>query len=324
VRWLLRRIGLYGAALWAALTLNFVLPRAMPGDPATLLFSRFRGRMRPEALEAQKEAFGLTDAPLLQQYIAYLSSTLEGNLGTSLAYFPTPVTEILGTGMMWTLFLAGGSLIVSFAVGTTLGAVAAWRRGGLLDSVLPPALSFLGAFPYFWLAMVALFGFGFTLDWLPVRHAYGPNVTPGWSWAFCSSVIRHAFLPSATLVLAGLAGWLLGMRNTMLTVLGDEFVTHAHARGLGTRRILTHYAVRNAILPNLAGFGMALGFVVSGALLTEVVFSYPGQGFLLLQAVQTQDYFLLQGIFLTLTLAVLTANVLVDAATWLLDPRTRR
>lgn len=310
-------------AAWAALTMNFFIPRLMPGDPATVMFARFQGQLKPEALQALRETFGLTDAPLLSQYISYLQHALRGDLGTSVAYFPTPVIEVIGIGLLWTMFLAGIAMVISFALGTLLGIVAAWRRGGWLDSILPPLLSLLGSFPYFWTAMAALFVFGFSLNLFPLRHAYGPEVHPGLSLDFALSALRHATLPALTMIIASLGGWMLAMRNTMIGVLGEDYIAYAYARGLPERRIMLHYAARNALLPNLTGFGMALGFVLSGALLTEIIFSYPGQGYLLLQAVQSQDYPLMQGLFLTITLAVLLANWLVDVATALLDPRTR-
>ncbi|MFT4978754.1 MAG: peptide/nickel transport system permease protein [Myxococcota bacterium] len=323
IRYLARRLGFYLVAAWVALTLNFFIPRLMPGDPATVMLARFQGQLQPEAIEALKEAFGLSDAPLWRQYLDYLSHALVGDLGISVAYYPAPVIEVIWTGLLWTLFLAGGALIISFTLGTALGAVAAWRRGGWLDSIMPPLLAFLGAFPYFWMAMAALFVFGFSLGWFPLRHAYDASVTPGLSLSFFLSAARHAALPALTMVIASLGGWMLAMRNTTVSVLGEDYIKYAHARGLPQRRILIHYAARNALLPNLTGFGMALGFVLSGALLTEIVFSYPGQGYLLIQAVHSQDFPLMQGLFLTITVAVLGANWLVDLAVALLDPRTR-
>jgi peptide/nickel transport system permease protein len=323
VSYLLRRAGFYALAAWVALTLNFVLPRMMPGDPTAVLLARFTGQLEPQAIESMREAFGLTDAPMWQQYLTYVVHVFQGDLGTSIAYFPAPVSEVVATGLSWTLVLAGGALVVSFALGTLLGAASAWWRGGWLDSLAPPILAFLSAFPYFWMAMAALWLFGFQLGWFPVRHAYGADVSPGWSWAFLYSASVHAILPALTMVVASLSGWLLGMRNVMIGVLDEDYVRYGLARGLDRRRVLVHYAARNALLPNLTSFGMALGFVLSGALLTEIVFSYPGQGYLLLQAVQTQDYPLMQGLFLTITVAVLAANWLVDLVTVLLDPRTR-
>jgi len=323
LRFLLRRLGLYALAAWVALTLNFFLPRLMPGDPATALFARFRGRLGPEALQALRETFGLTDAPLLGQYFIYIAHVFRGDLGISIAYFPASVSQVIGTGLVWTVFLAGSAVGISFAVGTLLGLASAWWRRGAMDTWLPSALVFVGAFPYFWLAMVALYVFGFLLGWFPLGHAYADDVVPEFSLSFLVDVARHAVLPVGTMVLATLGGWLLSMRNSMIAVLGSDYVNLARAKGLPPSQVALRYAGRNALLPSVTGFGMALGYVLGGSLLTEIVFSYPGQGYLLVQAVRNQDYPLMQGIFLVITLAVLGANWLVDLAYLWLDPRIR-
>lgn len=323
MQYILRRLGFYALAGWAAVTLNFFLPRLMPGDPATALFARFRGMLGPEALDALRETFGLTDAPLVAQYFTYLGHVLRGDLGISVAYFPSPVLDIIGGGLVWTILLAGTAVIVSFAIGSLLGIAAAWWRFGRIDTLVPPLSALLGAFPYFWLAMVALYLFGFTLGWFPLGHAYSDAVTPGFNFAFIADVVRHAALPVGTVVLATIGGWLLTMRNTMVSVLGMDYVNLAQAKGLSPSRVALRYAARNALLPSVTGFGMALGFVLGGSLLTEIVFSYPGQGYLLVQAVRSQDYPLMQGIFLVITLAVLGANFLVDLVSLWLDPRIR-
>ena len=323
MRYILQRLGFYLFAAWAALTLNFFLPRLMPGDPATALFARFRGRLAPEAMSALRETFGLTDAPLMSQYVTYLGHVLRGDFGVSVAYFPSPVSQVIGTGLVWTIFLAGSAVLVSFVIGTLLGVASAWWRRGWLDTWVPSALVFLGAFPYFWLAMVALYVLGFTLRWFPLGHAYGDDLTPSFSLVFFADVLRHAALPVGTVVLATLGGWLLSMRNTMITILGSDYVNLARAKGLAPTRVMLRYAARNALLPSVTGFGMALGFVLGGSLLTEIVFSYPGQGYLLVQAVRSQDYPLMQGIFLVITMAVLGANWVVDLIYLWLDPRTR-
>ncbi|MCP3168433.1 ABC transporter permease [Myxococcus qinghaiensis] len=323
MRYVLRRLGFYLLAAWASLTMNFVIPRLAPGDPATAMFARFEGRISPEALVALKTAFGFTDAPWHVQYFTYLKHLLTGDFGLSYAYYPSPVTEVIGTGLLWTLGLAGCAVIISFAVGTMLGVLAAWNRGGWLDSALAPALAFLGAFPYFWLAMLALYLFGFGLGWFPLRHAYSHDVEPGATLTFIADVGRHAVLPAASIVVATLGGWMLSMRNTMVAVLGTDTLRLAHAKGLPPRQVMLRYAARNALLPNVTGFGMALGFVLSGSLLTEIVFSYPGTGYLLILAVRNQDYPLMQGLFLVITLAVLAANFAVDLLCLWLDPRTR-
>ncbi len=319
----MKRLGFYALSAWVALTINFFLPRLMPGDPATILFARFNGRLSPEAIEALRETFGLIDAPLLSQYFTYLGSIFRGDFGISVSYFPAPVTEVISNGFVWTIFLAGTAVIVSFGIGTLLGVAAAWWRRGWVDTWLPSALVFLGAFPYFWLAMVALYVLGFLLGWFPLGHAYGDDLIPGFNLTFFADVFRHAFLPIGTVVIATLGGWLLTMRNTMISILGSDYVNLARAKGLSPTRIVMRYAARNALLPSITGFGMALGFVLGGSLLTEIVFSYPGQGYLLVQAVRNQDFPLMQGLFLIITLAVLLANLLVDVVYLWLDPRTR-
>lgn len=320
---IIKRCSFYLLAAWASLTINFFLPRLMPGDPAATIFARFQGQLKPEAMEAMRKVFGLTDEPLLKQYLVYLQQLMQGNLGVSIAYFPAPVTEVMASGLAWTILLAGMSVIISFTLGSLLGVLSAWFRQSKLDSILPPLFAFIGAFPYFWLAMLLVYIFGFRLHWFPLGRAYSSEVVPGFNWSFLSSVAYHAFLPAVSIVIATMGGWLLAMRNSMIAVLNTEYIAFAKARGLSERRIMLNYAARNALLPSLTSFGMALGFVLAGSLLTEIVFSYPGQGYLLVQAVKSQDYALMQGIFLTITFAVLGANALVDLLLGILDPTTR-
>jgi len=212
---------------------------------------------------------------------------------------------------------------IAVLIGNVLGILAAWRRGGVLDSYVPPFLIFIGSFPYFWLAMGMLYVFGVTLGWFPVRHAYGVGMTPEFSLAFIGDVAYHLILPATSIVLVSIGGWMLGMRNTMIATNAEDYIVMAEAKGLGTNRIRTNYAARNALLPSVTAFGMSLGFLVGGALLTEVVFAYPGIGYTLLAAVQNLDYPLMQGLFLTITTFVLIANFLVDIVYVRLDPRVR-
>ena len=207
--------------------------------------------------------------------------------------------------------------------GSGVGLPSSWWRGSWVDNWLPSLFIFLGAFPYFWLAMVTLYVLGFILGWFPLGHAYSDDLKPAWSPEFVADVLRHGALPIGTIVLATIGGWLLTMRNNMISILGSDFVNLARAKGLPPSRVAFRYAARNALLPSVTGFGMALGFVLGGSLLTEIVFSYPGQGYLLVQAVRNQDYPLMQAIFLVITLAVLGANWLVDIVYLWLDPRTR-
>lgn len=322
--YLLRRLGFYLIAAFVSLALNFFLPRLAPGDPAAALQARFQGKLDPAALGAMKVAFGISDAPLGEQFLAYLGNLARGDLGISIAYFPAKVSTVIGEAVLWTMVLAGVSVLVSFTLGSFLGALAAWKRGSWLDALVPPTFIFLGAFPYFWLAMLLLFWLGFVLGWFPLLHAYSDQLTPSFSFEFLADAAHHAFLPAASIVVASLGGWILGMRNTMIGVLSEDYITMAQAKGLSERRVLFTYAMRNALLPSVTSFGMALGFVLSGSLLTEIVFSYPGQGYLLFEAVKSQDYPLMQGLFLAITTAVLAANWLVDLAYVWLDPRTRK
>jgi peptide/nickel transport system permease protein len=324
MRHLLRRIGFYLVALWVAITVDFFIPRLAPGNPAELLIARFQGRLRPEALHSLEVAFGVSHDPLWVQYFQYLNQLGHGNLGTSITYFPTPVATVIAQGLPWTLVLATVSVVISFVLGTLLGVIIAWRRGSALDTVAPPLLTFISAVPYFWLALILLYVLGFSLNLFPINGGYDIGVVPGLTPDFLASAFQHSLLPAITLVLSSIAGWVLGMRNAMMTTLSEDYVLMAEAKGLPQRQVMFAYAARNAILPNVTGFALALGFVVAGQLVTEIVFSYPGIGFSLLQAVSNSDYALLQGIFLIISIAVLTANFLADLLYTALDPRVRQ
>ena len=205
--YIFRRFFFYCLAGFMAITLNFLIPRLMPGDPAAIMFAQFKGKMKPEVLYSLKVTLGFADGPLLQQYFDYLKHLFQGNLGTSISYFPQPVSEVISSGLYWRLFLAGTSLIISFIIGSLVGVYLAWNRDQKLDSFLIPTLSFLGAFPYFWIAMLLLYYFGFILDWFPIRHAYSQNVTPGFNADFFISVFSHYVLPAFTLIFVSLGGW---------------------------------------------------------------------------------------------------------------------
>ncbi len=325
MRYLLRRIGFYLIALWAAITLNFLIPRLMPGDPVLLLIAKLQGRLDPRAIQALRLQFGLnTNETLWTQYLRYLGDLAHGNFGISINYYPTPVSEVLGTGLFWTLGLVGMSTIISFVLGTALGAIAAWKRGSWFDTTFSPLLTFFQGIPYFWLALILLFTLGFLLKWFPLFGGYSIDLQPAFTPEYVLDVAYHAVLPALTIVLSSVAGWMLGMRNPMINTLGEDYVLMAQAKGLSERRVLITYAARNAILPNITGFAISLGFVIGGALLTEIIFSYPGIGFILLQAVQAEDYPLMQAVFLVIAVAVLIANFLADVLYVMLDPRVRQ
>jgi peptide/nickel transport system permease protein len=324
MRYLFRRIGFYGVAAWASITLNFLIPRMMAGDPVQIMFARFQGRMDPRALDSLYETFGFVKGSLWVQYWVYMGHLFQGDLGLSISNFPVPVTQVIGTSLVYTIRLLGVALIISFSLGTLLGMIAAWKRGRFVDNFVLPATSLLNAFPYFWLAMVALYTLALGLEWFPLGHAASDDLSPDWgSWEYIRSVLYHATLPALTIVLTSLGGWLVGMRSSMIGVLSQDYVVLAEAKGLSNQRVMFNYAARNAILPSVTGFAMALAFIIGGAFLTEIVFSYPGMGYTLLQAVNTRDYPLMQGTFLMITFAVLAANLVVDIVYVFLDPRVR-
>ena len=316
-----RRLVLYAVTAWVAISVNFILPHLMPGDPIQTLIGKIQGQVTHQEIRAIRLSFGGgLDKPLLTQYFTYLSQLVHGNLGVSIT-LSQPVTTILKQSVPWTLGLIGVSTILSFLIGTVCGAILGWTRGSRLDSLIPTA-TFFQAIPYFFLATVMLLVFGSDLHLFPVLGAYSPNIHPGRTWAFAASAFRYAELPVVSIVLSSVAGWMLGMRNMMITVVAEDFVLMSVAMGLPKRKVIVA-AARNAVLPSIANLSLAIGLVVSGALLVELVFNYPGVGDLLLNAVQNEDYPLIQGIFLVITLAVLAANLLADLVYLGLDPRTR-
>lgn len=324
MRFVLRRLGFFVVTLWAAVTANFLIPRLMPGNPALALMSRYRGHINPQALHAIEIAFGVNKhQSLISSYFSYLGNIFRGRFGVSLTFFPDPVMKNVLQALPWTLALVGVTTILAFLLGTLIGLVAAWRRGGILDSLLPPIFVITSAFPYFWLAMIAIWLFAIKLHWLPQSGGYDFTNTVGWTWTFAWDAFKHSILPALTILVTSIGGWILTMRNNTITVLTEDYVRMARAKGLSPWRVMWTYAGRNAILPNLTGFAMSLGFVVSGAILVEFVFNYPGVGWMFLQSVENQDYALMQGLFLMIVVAVLTAILAADAATAVLDPRTR-
>jgi peptide/nickel transport system permease protein len=321
---LLQRIAFYLFTAWAAITLNFFIPRMIPGDPVSSLISKYQGRLSTDAIQSLRVLFGLDkNQNLWEQYIDYWRQLFHGDLGLSFTFFPAPVSEVIGKSLPWTLGLVGLTTIISFLLGTALGVVAGWRRGSWVDGLLP-ATTFLSSIPYFWLGLVAIALLAGPGSFFPSSGGYEPGLVPAFDHYFIGSAVQHSLLPAATILVSSMSGWILGMRNMMVTVSAEDYITVAHAKGLSERRVALSYAARNALLPNVSGFALALGFIVGGTLLVEIVFSYPGLGYQLFQAVGAKDYPLMQGIFLVITISVLVANLLADVAYLLLDPRTRK
>ena len=325
MRFALRRLGFFVLTLWVALTLNFFLPRLMPGNPALAVIGNYKGGVSPQALKALEAQFGFTTHQgLISQYFSYLGNVSRFNFGISLTTQPgNSVGRIVLDAIPWTLGLVGVTTVLAFVLGTGIGILSAWRRGSRLDSIMPPVFVVMTVIPYFWLGLVLILVFGVKLHWLPYFFTYNFTLTPGFNPTFIGNVLEHAILPALTLLLTTIGTWILTMRNTMITTLAEDYIRMARAKGLPSRRIMLDYAARNAILPNLTGFAMSLGFVLGGAILIEQVFNYQGVGWLLLQAVNNNDYPLMQALFLLITVAVLVAILIADLATAILDPRTR-
>jgi peptide/nickel transport system permease protein len=325
VAFLTRRFGFYLAAAWAAITINFLIPHLMPGDPLQVILSHFQGRPSTTQIQNIEQTMGLQPSRgLIPQYWTYLGDLLHGNLGISTAYFPASVSSVINGGLPWTVCLVGGATIISFLLGTFAGLVAGWRRGSRVADAALPVGTFLSSVPYFWIGLLALTVFAVDLGWFPLSGGAGFGQVPSFSASFIGTAIDHAALPAATIVVSSFGGWLLTMRNMTVTTMSEDYITVARAKGLKESRIMLAYAARNAMLPNLSAFALSLGFVVSGAIVTEIIFSYPGIGYVLFNAVANEDYPLMQGIFLVITLAVLVANLLADGLYVVLDPRIRQ
>jgi len=319
---IVRRLVFYAVAAWVALTVNFFIPRLMPGNAVEAILDKFPN-LQPSAYRALEALLGVGHpGSIWHQYGSYLADVSRFNFGTDVAEYPAKVSTLLGETIPWTLTLVGTATVIAFLAGTVLGIVAGWRYGGALDRVLP-GLMFLQAIPYFFFALILLELLASKAHIFPIGQGYSGGLIPGWHWAFISSAVYHSLLPALTIVLTSIAGWMLQMRNVMITTIGEDYVVAAQAKGLPSRRVIFTYAARNALLPQLQGFGLALGFVVSGALIMEIVFSYPGIGLLLLNAVSSEDYPLMQAIFLVITFAVLLANLIVDVIIVFVDPRAR-
>jgi peptide/nickel transport system permease protein len=320
--YIIRRLVFYLVAAWVALTVNFFLPRAMPGSAVQDIMSKFPN-LQPSAYKALEAMLGVGHpGSLWHQYVTYLNDIAHLNFGTDVVEYPAQVSTLLAETIPWTLTLVGTATVIAFFLGTGLGIVAGWRHGGWTDRLLP-GLMFLQAIPYFFLALVLLELLAVNLHLFPIGQGYGNGLIPGWNASFIGSAIYHSLLPAFTIVITSVAGWMLQMRNVMITTIGEDYVLAGQAKGLSSRRVVFTYAARNALLPQLQGFGLALGFVVSGAIVMEIVFSYPGIGLLLLNAVTSNDYPLMQAIFLVITFTVLLANLIVDMIIVVADPRAR-
>ncbi|MGL5737923.1 MAG: ABC transporter permease, partial [Plesiomonas shigelloides] len=295
-----------------AATINFALPRAMPGDPVTMMFASANAQVTPEKIEALKKMFGFVDAPIWEQYLTYIKSIFSGNLGVSTQFFPATVNDVLASAFGWSLFLAGTAIIVAFAIGSVMGIFAAWFRGSRYDSFASPLMMVFQAVPPVVVALLALFIFGVGLQWFPTSYAFTPGSEPEFSLAFISDVMYHAILPVGCAALIQVGGFLITMRNNMINLLNEDFITMAKAKGLSQNRVVFNYAARNAILPTVTALSMALGTAIGGQLIIEIVFNYPGLGTVLYKAILARDYQVIQGQLLLMCIFMLAFNFIAD------------
>ena len=325
---LVRRLGVYALAAWVAITVSFLLPRVVPGNPVAGAVARASesGNCNSQCVAAVEEQLGFNvHQSLWDQYTSYLGNLAHGDLGHSWSE-NAPVGALILSYLPWTLGLLVLATVLAFVGGTAVGVLLAWRRGTWVEWLLPGA-TFFQALPYFFLALVLVLIFGQTgtmLKWVPSLFGYDIyEVTPGFNLPFAGSVVAHGILPASTVILASAAGFILSMRNQMVTSMDDDFVLVAAAKGLPTRQVVW-YAARNALLPVVANFTVAISLVVAGQILVEIVFNYPGIGFHLYDALGKLDYTLVQGIFVVITLVVIVANLLADVVYVLIDPRARQ
>jgi peptide/nickel transport system permease protein len=321
MRYLAKRGGLFLITLWAALTVNFAIPRLMPGNEAAAVLATFRG-INPAAEHALEIEFGVNvHQSLISSYLQYLGNCLTGNFGTSA--LGVPVKTAITSAMPWTLGLVGVTTIIAFVIGTVVGILSAWRRGGKLDGLLPPMLFIVSSVPVFFVGLLLLYVFAVKMNWLPLSGNYDTGATPAFTVSFAWDVFKHALLPGLSLVIVTAGLWVYSMRNNMVTTIAEDYVKMARAKGLSSARTMFDYAARNAILPNLTGFAMQLGYVLGGAIVIEYLFSYPGLGYQFYTATTDHDLPMMQGLFLFYTVAVLVCVLLADIITAIIDPRTR-
>jgi peptide/nickel transport system permease protein len=323
--YVVRRIGVFLLVLWAAATVNFVIPRLSPVDPIKEALLKVTSMGASQAgmetlTRTFAERFGL-DQPVWKQYLNYLIDSAEFNFGFSISFFPTRVIDMIAGALPWTIVLVGLATALTFVVGTILGAIMAWPHAPRSLRVLATPLLTLSSIPYYLLGLMLIYLFAFAIRAFPLGGGYSVGLTPGWNMTFIVDAVRHGILPALSIMLAELGFWALAMRGMMVTIQGEDFMTLAEAKGLQSQRVFYKYGVRNAMLPQMTALALSMGRVVSGALLVEVVFAYPGVGNLLYQAVRTFDYFVIYGVVFIVIVAIGLATLILDLMLPVLDPR---
>lgn len=327
-RLVLRRAAMVLAVVWAAGTINFFIPRIAPKNPIAEKLTQMAGTsgVDPTKIKEMADAFNVKfglDQPLWVQYVKYLHDVFTFDFGQSITQYPARVSSLIGAAMPWTLGLMVTTTLISFALGTLLGAAAAWRRDNRILQILSPLMMVFSAIPFYLIGLILIYFLAAKLEWFPLSGGYGIASIPDWSWDFAIEVLYHSLLPALSIVIASIGTWAIGMRGMMVTVEGEDYMTFADAKGLRPGRLFFRYGVRNAILPQVTALALYFGQVVTGAVLVEIVFSYPGVGSLLLDSIKLYDFPTIYGIVFILTLTVALSMLLVDLVYPLLDPRVR-
>ncbi|MBO1909117.1 ABC transporter permease [Microvirga sp. 3-52] len=328
LRHILRRLLMVIAVIWAAGTLNFFIPRIAPKNPIAEKLTQLAGTSGvdptkiQEMSEAFSEKFGL-NRPLWEQYLSYLRDVFTLDFGQSITQYPARVSDLIGAAAPWTLGLMLTTTLISFVLGTVLGAAAAWKRDSRILQVLSPLMMVFSAIPFYLIGLVLIYFLGAKAGLFPLSGGYGIVSIPEWSWDFALEVLYHSALPGLSIVIASIGTWAIGMRGMMVTVQGEDYMTFAEAKGLKPGRLFYRYGMRNAILPQVTTLALFFGQIVTGAVLVEIVFSYPGLGSLLLDSIKLFDFPTIYGIVFILTLTVALSMLIVDLLYPIIDPRVR-
>jgi peptide/nickel transport system permease protein len=323
---ILKRLGLLVLIIWTAVTLNFLIPKLTPRNPLREKLLEQASRSGyieagfDEMVAAYEQKFGL-DQPLWKQYINYIYDVIRLDLGYSIANYPQTVVELVGQALPWTIGLLTTSTIIAFLLGTLLGALMAWPKSSNFVRYILPSFLILGAIPAYLIALILIYFVAFQWKLLPLGRGYSISTIPNLSFSFALEILKHSILPALAIVLTSMGGWVIGMRGMMVTVQGEDYMTFGEAKGLKDWRLFYKYGMRNAILPQVTGLALAFSFLVSGSVLVELIFQYPGVGTLLARAINQLDYFMIYGIVLIIVVCIAVAMFIMDMIYPLLDPR---
>lgn len=329
MKWFLKRTGQAFFTIFVAISFTFALVRSLPGGPREYIRAMLIGGQAGQLTASERDRLNrLVEAyvnidpnkTLFEQYVEYIFAVLQGDLGQSI-WYNAPVTDLLAQALPWTILIMATSILLSFSLGLSIGAMMAYAEGSRLDMVLSSVFSFLTSIPYYIVAVLFVYVLAYQLSWFPTGGHAGLNVTPGFNVDYILSVAYHAALPVASIVITGAGGRALGMRGNSVRVMGEDYIRVARLRGLSTGRIALHYVGRNAVLPMYTNFMIAIGFLFGGAVILEQIFGYYGVGLLLFKSINTRDYPLMMGSFLMITIAVIAGLYIADLTYGKLDPR---